>query len=232
MIRVLPLIAWLGLVSVGAVAATAAESSDAARAAYASAAALQNREAWELAAEEWAALVKAHPADPLALKGRYYLAICQLKQNDWAAAERTLRDVIASKADAETLALARLDLGRGLYRAAQKKPDPQAFAAAAAALREFTTASPAHPQAAEAAHLTGEALWQAGRRDEAIAVWQAFLRDHPRAAKTPDVLYALGVGLAEQKKFAEAAPVLERFAKDHASHRLADDVALWRADVA
>jgi TolA-binding protein len=40
------------------------------------------------------------------------------------------------------------------------------------------------------------------------------------------------VGLAEQKKFAEAAPVLERFAKDHAGHRLADDVALWRADVA
>lgn len=232
MIRAVPSIVWLGLVLASAGAVAAAESTDAARAAYASAAALQNREAWDLAAEEWAAFVKAHPTDPLAVKGRFYLAICQLKQDDWTAAQQTLRDVIASKGDADTLALARLELGRGLYRAAQQKPDPQAFAAAATALREFMTAAPAHPQAAEAAHLAGEALWQAGRRDEAIATWQAFLRDHPQAAKMPDVLYALGVGLAEQKKFAEAAPVLERFAKDHAGHRLADEVALWRADVA
>lgn len=232
MTRMLPLLAWLGFMLVAPAPVGAAESSDAARAGYASAAALQNREAWDLAAEEWAAFVKAHPSDPLALKGRYNLAMCQLKQDDWPAADRTLREVIASKADAETVALARLELGRGLYRAAQRKPDPQAFAAAASALREFLAPNPAHPQAAEAAHLAAEALWQAGRRDEAIAAWQAFLRDHPQAAKTPDVLYALGVGLAEQKKFAEAAPVLERFAKEHPGHRLADDVALWRADVA
>jgi TolA-binding protein len=232
MYRLLPLVAWLASTLTAADFARAAESSDAARAAYASAAALQNREAWDLAAEEWAAFVKAHPADPLALKGRYYLAICQLKQDDWSAAEKTLRDVIASKADADTLALARLELGRGLFRAAQQKPNQQSFATAAAALRDFTTGSPTHPQAAEAAYLAGEALWQAERRDEAIAAWQQFLRDHPQAAKVPDVLYALGVGLAEQKKFAEAAPVLERFAKDHGDHRLAADVALWRADVA
>ncbi|MBM4022184.1 MAG: tetratricopeptide repeat protein, partial [Planctomycetes bacterium] len=78
----------------------------------------------------------------------------------------------------------------------------------------------------------GESLWQADRRDEAIAAWQAFLRDHPQAPQLPDVLYALGVGLAEQKKFAEAAPIFDRFAKEHAGHRLAADVVLWRADVA
>ncbi len=210
----------------------AAESSDAVKAAYASAAALQNREAWELAAEEWAALVAAHPADPLALKGRYYLAICQLKQDDWPAAEKTLREVINSRADADTLALARLELGSGLFRAAQEAKRAPAFAAAAEALAAFLAASPKHPQASQAAHLAAESLWQAGRRDEAIAAWQAFLRDYPGAAQTPAALYALGVGLAEEKKFAAAEPILERFAKDHADHRLADDVALWRADVA
>jgi cellulose synthase operon protein C len=211
---------------------SAAESSDAARAAYASAAALQNREAWELAGEEWAALLKAHPADPLALKGRYYLAICQLKEDDWPAAEKTLRAVLTSPADADTLALARLELGRGLFRAAQQAKAPQAFAAAAEALELFLAANPKHPQAAEAAHLAGEALWQAGRRDDALAAWQAFLRSYPGAPQTPAVLYALGVGLADEKKYAAAAPILERFAKEHADHRLADDVALWRADVA
>ena len=133
MIRILTLCAWLALVSLGSHVARGAESSEAAKAAYASAAALHNREAWELAAEEWAALLQAHPTDPLALKARYYLAICQLKRDDWPAAERTLREVTASKVDTETLALARLELARGLYRAARQKPDPQAFAAATTA---------------------------------------------------------------------------------------------------
>ncbi len=207
-------------------------ASEAARAAYASAAALQNREAWELAAEEWQALVAAHPADPLALKGRFYLAICQLKGGDWPAAEQTLRAVIASKADADVLDQARLELGRGLFRAAQARPAPPAHAAAASALAEFLAASPNHPQAAEALALEAESLWQAGRRGEAIAAWQAFLQKHPQAPQLPDVLYALGVGLAEQEQRPEAEAVLARFAKEHPGHRLADDVALWRADLA
>ncbi len=214
--------------------AAAAESSDAARAAYASAAALQNREAWELAAEEWESLIKAHPDDPLAAKGRYYLAICQLQEDDWPAAKKTLREVLARGGDAEMLALARLELGRGLFRAAQsdKQGKQQAFASAAEALQQFLVASPNHPQAAEAAHLRGESLWQAGRPDEAIASWQEFLRKYPQGAPLPDVLYALGVGLAEGQQPAEAAAVLERFAKEFPSHRLAADVALWRADIA
>jgi TolA-binding protein len=226
---VIGVVVWLAAWSAHAVEPPV---SDAARAAYASAAALQNREAWDLAAEEWQALLRAHPADPLAVKGRYYLAVCQLKAGDWPAAEKTLRDVIASKADAETRALARLELGRGLFRTAQAKPAPAAFATAATALADFLATSPTHPQAAEAASLAAESIWQAGRRDDAIVAWQAFLRDHAGAPQVPDVLYALGVGLAEQGKRPDAASVLERFAKEHPKHRLADDVALWRADLA
>lgn len=210
----------------------AAESSDAAKAAYASAAALQNREAWELAGDEWNALLAAHPADPLALKGRYYLAICQLKQDDWPTAEQTLRDVIKSRADTDTLALARLELGRGLFREARKAKQPAAFSAAAAALEAFVAASPAHPQATSAASLAAEARWQAGRRQEAIAAWRKFLEAYPEAAQTPDVLYALGVGLAEEKQYPQAAAILARFAAEYGSHALAEDVALWRADIA
>jgi len=232
MLRATPIIGWLCLALASAAIAADAPSSEAARAAYASAAALQNREAWELAAEEWQALVTAHPADPLALKGRYYLAICQLKSGNWPAAETTLREVVTSKADADTKLSARLELGRGLFRVAQAKPDPQVFAAAAAALAEFLRAAPQHAQAAEAAALAAESLWQAGRRDEAIAAWQAFVRDRPKAPQMPDVLYALGVGLAEQKRHADAEAVLRRFASEYPTHRLAEDVALWRADMA
>jgi len=207
-------------------------SNDAARTAYASAAALQNREAWDLAAEEWQALVKAHPQDPLAAKGRYYLAICQIKNGQWPDAAATLRDVVASKADAATITLARWELGRGTYQAAQAKPTPEAYAAAATALREFLDASPQAAEAAEAQHLLGEALWQAGRRDEALATWGEFVRDRAGSPRLPEVLYALGVGQAETGDRAAAAATLARFAKDFPKHKLAADVVLWRADLA
>jgi TolA-binding protein len=209
-----------------------AASSDAARAAYASAAALQNRQAWDLAADEWAALVAKHPDDPLALKGRYYLGICQLKSDQWPKAAETFRAVVASKADKETVALARWELGRGSFQAAQAKPQPEAFAAAAARLAEFVEKSPDHPQLPDARFFLGEAFWQAGRRDEALAAWQAFLKAHPQSERLPDVLYALGVGQAETGRKDEAAATLARFAEGFPRHTLADDVALWRADLA
>ena len=54
-------------------------SSPAAKAAYTTAAALQNRGAWDLAAEAWGTLLRDHPLDPLAAKGRYYLGLCRLQ---------------------------------------------------------------------------------------------------------------------------------------------------------
>lgn len=213
-------------------AAEPSESSDAARAAYTSAAALQNREAWDLAAEEWAALIASHPADPLALKGRYYLAVCQIKNGDWPTARQTFRDVIASKADAATVALARWELARGLFQAAQQKPSAAAYEDAAASLRDFLEKSPGHPQTPEAVFFLGESLWQAGKRDAAIEAWQRFVRDHAASPRMPEVLYALGVGQAELKRPADAAATFKRFADSFPSHALAEDVAIWRADVA
>lgn len=210
--------------------ATEAPSTDAARAAYASAAALQNREAWDLAAEEWATLVKDHPADPLALKGRYYLGVCQLKNADWPAAAITFREVIASRADPATVTLARWELGRGAFQAAQDKPSPDAYGTAAQSLEDFLKESPGQPQTPDALFFLGESLWQAGKREAAIDAWRRFIREHAGSPRMPEVLYALGVGQAELKRPAEAATTLEQFATSFPNHRLADDVALWRAD--
>ncbi len=210
--------------------AVAAESSPAARAAYASAAALQNREAWDLAAEEWRSLIAGYPDDPLVEKARYYLGICQLKAGDWQAAEQTLAQVAGSTADADTLAAARWELARGRFRAAQAAGKPAAFAAAANSLRQFLRQHPRHPEADSAAHLLGEAAWQAGQRKEAIAVWQRFRSQYPQSKRLPEVLYALGVGLVELDQPTEAVAVFAAFAKQFPGHPLAADVAIWRAD--
>ena len=207
-------------------------SSDAARSAYATAAALQNREAWDLAAEEWEALIKAHPTDPLADKGRSYLGICQLKNGQREKAAETFRQVIASKADAATVALARWELGRSAFDDAQAKPSPEAFAVAARSLQEFLEKSPGQPQSPDALFFLGESLWQAGKRNEAIATWQRFLREQEKSPRLAEVLYALGVGQAETGTRDEAAATLKRFAETFPTHALADDVAIWRADLA
>ena len=232
MIRPMILAAAICGLFLAAARAVEPTSSDAARAAYASAAALQNREAWDLAADEWQALIAAHPQDPLTAKARYYLAICRIKDGKWPEAEKSLREVVGGKADDATLALARWELARGGFQAAQAKPSLEAFAAAAAALADFLATAPQHPQAAEAEYLRGEALWQAGKRDESLAAWQAFLRDRADSPRLPDVLYALGVGLAEKGDASGAGATFDRFARDHATHSLAGDVTAWRADLA
>jgi cellulose synthase operon protein C len=223
--------AWCGSLA-SADAADEATSTPAARAAYTAAAALQNREAWDLAAEEWASLVATHPADPLAVKGRYYLGICQAKRGDWPAAAKAFRDVLGTAADEETKSLARWELARGSFQTAQRDPSPQAYAVATAALRDFLSHGAGQPQRDEAAFCLGESLWQEGQQESAIAVWKRFLAEYPSSPRLPDVLYALGVGQAQIKQPAEALVTLKRFADSFPTHPLANDVAIWRADAA
>jgi TolA-binding protein/predicted negative regulator of RcsB-dependent stress response len=229
---VLTEIVLTALSSGGARADEPAASSDAARVAYAAAAALQNREAWDLAAEQWRSLLEEHPADPLAAKGRYYLGICLLKSGREEDAQRVFREVASSRVDADTLGMARWELAVGAYRRADDARDPAAFKAAARALEDFIAAEPKRPEIADALHLSGEAEWQAGNRDRAIEIWRRFLERHAASPRLPEVLYALGLGLAETDRRDEAATILARFAKEYADHPLAGDVAIWRADVA
>jgi TolA-binding protein len=220
------------LASARAAPAEDGPSTEAARAAYTAAAALQNREAWELAAEEWGALVAKHPTDPLALKGRFYLGICQAKNDDWPSAAKTFRAVLSSDADGETKSLARWELARGSFEQAQRKPAPPAYEAAAGALREFLAADkgPAHKD--EALLFLGESLWQAGQREPAIEAWKRFVGEQGASPRLPEALYSLGVGQAELNRPAEALATFKRFAESFPKHALADDVAIWRADAA
>lgn len=229
-ILVAALVAWTA--GAGSVPAAEPTTSTAARAAYAAAAALHNREAWDLAAEEWEAFLAAHPRDALAPRARCYLGVCQKKTDRWPTAIETFRAVIAAGADPEAVALARWELAQGTFIAAQTTGVPEDYRAAIERLREMITTTPQHPQAAAATHLLGEALWQAGLRDDAISTWRRFVADHDRSPLLPEVLYALGVGAAETGDPSTAAHTLARFAADFPNHRLAPDVALWRADLA
>ena len=220
---------------------TAAEepprSNPAAKAAYTTAAALQNRGAWDLAAEAWGTLLRDHPLDPLAAKGRYYLGLCRLQEGKWPEAAEAFRAVVDSRgqaggADAETALAARFELGRGAFAVAQGAPTVQSYSDAVGALREYLAAMPDEAQAAEASHLLAEALWQAGDRAAAVGAWLEFVRDRPASPRLPAVLYALGVAQAEMGEADAAAATLRRLAESFPADELADEVAIRRSDLA
>ena len=81
--------AFCGAIGVGALAPAqepARPANPAASRQYAAAAALQNREQYELAAEEWAKFLEKFAADARADRAQHYLGICNLKLKQFAPA--------------------------------------------------------------------------------------------------------------------------------------------------
>ncbi|MEO1993599.1 MAG: tetratricopeptide repeat protein [Pirellulales bacterium] len=207
-------------------------SSPAARAAYSAAAALQNRQAWELAAEEWDLLISQYPADPLALKGRFYLGICQLKNDNWPAAQKSFRSVIESDADDATKLLARWELARGSFIEAQSEQRSKSYKTAASFLREYLASGKDQPHRDEALFCLGESLWQSADKEQAIKTWTRFTQEHQSSTRLPDVLYALGVGQSEMGQWDDAIKSFQQFTTSFPDHELIDDVGIWHADAA
>lgn len=230
---------WCAVLPGGVPRATAADPqpSIAARAAYASAAALQNREAWALAAQEWEALLRDHPGDPLAAQAQYQLGVCRLKTAEWPAAAAAFRSAAThAAADGPLRDQARWELARGTLAEAQAGGAAADFAAAATLLAEAVAEGVPPGLEADAAWYLGEARWQAGDRAGGLATWRALAAATPdaRAAEVPrlaDVLFALGAAEADGGQRAEARETLMRFERLYPGHRLAADVALWRADL-
>ena len=217
----------------GANADDQARSSPAAKAAYTAAAALQNRAAWDLAADAWEGLLRDHPRDALAPKARYYLGLCRVEEGNWPAAEKAFAAVLeGGGADAETMALARFELGRGRFAVAQARRAPEAFGEAAEALRDYLEGTKTPTQAAEASYLLAESLWQSGDRPAAVETWERFIREQAKSPRLAEVLYSLGLAQAEEGLDSAATATLRTFAERYPDHPLAAEVAIRRADLA
>ncbi len=233
LIAVGPAVVAPGICSVAAAADGVLRSSPAAKASYTAAAALQNRAAWDLAADAWEELLRVHPRDPLAAKARYYLGLCRVEEGKWPDAQQAFAAVIESNtADADTVLLARWELGRGRFAAAQASRQAEAYREAVLALRGYLDSTTMPPQAAEASYLLGEALWLSGERQAAVDVWQRFITEQAESPRLAEVLYALGVAQAEDGRDKDAAATLRRFAETFPDHLLAGEVAIRRADLA
>ncbi len=205
------------------------ESSAAAKVLYADAANFQNNGAYDLAIEEWQKFLKEHPEDPLAAKAQHYLGVCLLQQKKFDEAAAAFGAVAKNHPKFELLEDTLLNLGWSQYQLASKgKAElyPQAIEAFAALLEQF----PKGKFVDQALYFTGEANYQTGKRDEAVAAYDRLVKEQEKSSLRCDALYALGVAQEELGKYPEAGAAYDLYLTECAKNELVTEVRMRKAE--
>lgn len=200
---------------------------------FAAAAALQNRQQFELAADEWQKFLATHASDSRANDARYYLGLCQLKLEQYGPAAAALQETIAvaekSSRPFDLLPSAYLYLGLAQYKLAQAG-HPQLFQEADETFARLLKEFPGDESAAEARLYRGETLYAQGKRAEAVKLYRELIDNHGASSLVPQALYALGVTQQELGQHAEAEKTYREFLAKNSGHRLAAEVTMRRGE--
>ncbi len=192
---------------------------------YAAAAALQNRDQFELAAEEWQRFVADYSDDPRVPRGKHYLGVCLLKSGKPEAAEAALELVREQHPKFELLESTLLYLGIAQYNQAQAGAKEK-YESAGKTFAKLIEAYPQGKQTAQAVYYQGECLYAQGDKAGAAKLYTRVVNDYPQSTSLPDAQYALGVTLEELGQADDAAKVYIAFLKRAADHPLAHEVSL------
>ena len=198
---------------------------------FRSAVALENRGLYDLAADEWAAMLAAHPHDPRAQQARLHRGVCLFALEQYAeAAGEFERLLVEGKSLDNTLReQAQVNLGLAYYnlgRTSSESSREQAFAAALAAfasqLQQFSDGS----LAPQAVFYQAEIAYSRGDLATAIVGYQDFVAKYDEHPLRAQALYALGVAQQEAEQPAVAADTLQRFLFQYPDHAQVADAHL------
>lgn len=227
---------WLAVMLLGVIAAcltaqetAPAKTDDAATRQYAAAVALQNREVYDLAAEEWQTFVTKFPNDPRIDRGYHYLGICYLKNQQLDKAAETLSKVLKDYPQFTMLESTYLYYGVTQYNLG-KAGKAEAFDKAA---QTFDTLIKKYPQGKQVAHARfyyGEALYARGKKEEAAEKYTQLLQAAPQHELAPDATYALGVCQQELNRHEQAGQTFASFLKRFPMHKLATEVGMRQGE--
>lgn len=206
-----------------------AQESDAVGRQYSLAATLQNRGAYDRAADEWNRFIAQHPADPRLDRAFHYRGVCQLKLNKPQDAARSFQTVLQQYPKSELLEPARLYLGMAQYAQGQQGK-AEMYDQAAATFGELLARFPQGKSVAQALFYQGECLYQRGKREPAIQRYTELCAKFPQDALAADALYALGVAQQEVNQPAAAEKSLAQFLKRFPENQLASEVLMRRGD--
>ncbi len=221
--------ALAALLASAAVAQEAKPRSEAATRQFAAAAALQNREQYDLAADEWSKFLKSYPQDPRSDRAAHYLGICQLKNKQYPQALESFKKVIADYPKFELLPSTYLHLGLTQYNlaiAGQQDFYPQAAKTLARLIENY----PQGKEVPQALFYEAESLYAQGQKAEAAKFYSQLVQQHPQDPLLPDALYALGVTQEEQGQPAAAGATYDAYLKQFGKLPLAAEVTLRRGE--
>lgn len=210
-------------------AQTAKTSSDAATRQLAVAQALQAREQYELAADEWAKFLKNYASDPRADQAQYYLAICRFKNKQYQEAIAAFQQVITAYPKSSQLSSAWLHLGLAQYNAAVGG-QTELYGKAAENLATVLKSFPQSKEVTQAAFYRGEALYALGNKAEAAKLYAEVVEKHAKDPLMPEALYALGVTQDELGQTAAAGATYDAYLKQFAGGTHAAEVTLRRGE--
>lgn len=197
---------------------------------FAAAAGLHNRQAFDLAADEWAKFLKDFPKDKRAVEARHYLGICRLQKQDYVGAVTVLKELVAADPKFEQIASSQLYLGLAQFNLARSGKKAE-YAAAEKTLSTLLADHPEGKHVAQALYYKGEAQYAQNKKTEAAASYLKFVAEHGDDPLLPDALYALGVAFDETGKKTEAAGAYDDFLKKFAENALATDVGVRLAEL-
>lgn len=206
-----------------------AQPNDPATRHYAAAAALQNRGAYDLAADEWQKFIASYPSDERIGRAQHYLGVCLYQQGKYAEALGALQKALAASAPPELRQASQLYLGATQFALGQSG-QREMYDRAAATLQGFLTQHPKSELLPEALYYLGECLYAQGKRQDAIRTFSRLLEQYPNHKSAAEALYALGVAQEESGDHPAAAGRFEGFLRRFPKHRLAPEVTLRLAE--
>jgi cellulose synthase operon protein C len=195
---------------------------------YDAAVALQNRGAYESAAEEWAKFIDTYKTDPRCDRAFHYLGVCYLKADKLDLARRCFEIVIEHFPKFELLDATYLDLGVTQYNLA-RSGKPEMYDEAAASFQAVIARFPDGKHVAEALYYRGESLYHRGKKPEAVEMYTQLLAKFPDDHLAVDSLYALGVSRDDLGQHAEAETAYRQFLEKYPKDSLAAEVTMRRA---
>src|SRR5690606_24442903 len=97
--------------------------------------------------------------------------------------------------------------------------------------QKLVDAKPRDPLAAKAQYGIGDALFNAGRTDEAVAAYQVVLDRYAGSAFVPDAAAGIQYALASTGQAARAQRMIEEYAAQHPGSPILDELRFRQAEV-
>lgn len=194
--------------------------SEAATRRFAAATALENREQFDQAADEWSGFLKDHPQDPRADRAQFHLGFCRLKNDRYPEAIESLQRLIAERPKSSLLASAWFHLGLAYYDSAvadgargEKEHAAKSYALAAETFEKYLDKFPQASEAPRALFYRAESLFELGKKADAAKLYDDFARRYTSHEFFASALYGLGVAREELGEAEAAANAYQRYVK-------------------